>query len=66
MVDMTIEEATERMSALPAVNVTHLVLSPIGEALVGTWRDPIGKSLTIRAGRRNRGRIKAYLRKTSR
>jgi enoyl reductase-like protein len=63
--DLTIEEWIERFVDLPPLTITQVILSREIAALTDTFREPLGKRLSIRARRRWHGRARAWLRRTA-
>lgn len=63
--DLTIEEWIERYENLPPLTITQAIMSREISALTETFREPLGKRLSIRARRRWHGRARAWLRRTA-
>ncbi len=63
--DLTIEEWIARFENLPPLTITQAIMSREIAALTETFREPLGKRLSIRARRRWRGRARAWLRRTA-
>lgn len=63
--ELTIEEWIARFENLPPLTITQAIMSREIAAFAGTFREPLGKRLSIRARRRWRGRARAWLRRTA-
>lgn len=63
--DLTIEEWIEPFVDLPPLTITQAIMSREIAAYAETFREPLGKRLSIRARRRWHGRAREWLRRTA-